>query len=148
METSIVTSEHGVNAQHCENYHYYMVTLKPNFKSYIKKSIGDSGFMKCIFDIFMVHFASRYFKFVDAGIEFDSKNVAHIHIVLVSKVDVLKLNQKGDFSLTTLLNFKRGIYVDFVTFPYSDFDTVIQYINKGNKTNEVMNYYRNSYGFI
>jgi len=142
------TSEHGVIAQQCENYHYYMVTLKPNFKSYIKRSIGNSEFMSNIFEIFMTNFASPYFKFVDAGIEYDSKNVCHIHCVLVSKTDVLKLNQDNCFSLSILLNFKRGIYVDLRTFPEADFDNVIQYINKGNKTNEILEYYRNNYGFV
>lgn len=145
---SLNTSEHGVIPQECENYHYYMVTLKPNFKSYIKKSIGNSEFMSSIFEIFMTHFASRYFKFVDAGIEYDTKNVCHIHAVLVSKTDLLKLNQCTDFSLSILLNFKRGIYVDFRTFTKADINNVIQYINKGSKTNELLDYYRNNYGFI
>jgi len=148
-ETSLVTSEHGVNdlQNHCENYHYYMITIKPNFKSYIKKSLLNSNFMTTVFESFMVKFCS-FFKMIDSGIEYDSKGICHIHFAVVSKINLLCINQDSGFSLSSVINFKRGIYTDFRMFPYEDLDRIINYINKGNKTDDIMNNYRNNYAFL
>lgn len=143
-----VTSEHGVNSKNCENYHLYMITLKPNFTSYVKKSIGNCKFMLEVFEIFMTHFC-QIFKFVDSGIEYDSKNVCHIHVVLATNNDIFKFRNIDSFNISNMINFKKGIYVDVRAFPSSELDRVITYINKGqNEPRKVMDYYRSEYGFI
>lgn len=139
------TSEHGVIPQECENYHLYFVTLNPAFKSYIKRSHQDSTFMVEVFGEFMNKFG-KDFKMVDAGIEYNSKDTAHVHFVLVSKKNTLVL--ADGISANDLIFFKKGIHVDLRIFPDSDLDTVISYINKVSKPHEVMNYYRNNHGFI
>jgi len=131
-----------------ENYHYnlYLITLNPSFRSYIKRSYQDSTFMTQIMGEFMDKVKNE-FKFVDAGIEYNSKDTCHVHIVLASRNDLKSFRYNG-ISINDLLKFKRGIYVDVRAFPEHDLDHVIKYINKYSKPHEVMNYYRNEYGFI
>lgn len=145
-DSILKTSESGGNAQHCENYHLYMVTLKPNWRSYIKKSYQDSTFMLNVFGIFMRHFCT-HFRYIDSGIEYDEKGTCHIHIVFASLINFLKFSEDG-ISITNIINFMKGIYVDFRILPREDLDHVIQYINKGEKTDKIMDYYRNNYGFV
>lgn len=140
------TSENGVQSQTGENYHLYFVTLNPSFKSYIKRSYQDSSFMKEVFGEFMQRF-SKDFKMVDCGIEYNTKDTAHIHIVLASTINTLEFHYDG-FSANDIIFFKKGIHVDFRIFPHQDLNKVITYISKISKPHEVMNYYRNNYGFI
>jgi len=141
------TNEHGSDSRReCENYHLYFITLKPNWKSYVKKSVGDSKFMLNIFEIFMRHFCN-HFKFIDCGIEYDSKNICHLHVVFASKINFIKFSNNG-ISITNIVNFMKGIYVDFRLLPKEDLDHVIAYINKGDKTDDILKYYRSEYGFI
>lgn len=142
---SNTTSELGEIPQGCENYHLYMVTLKPNFRSYVKKSIGDNNFMSNVFQIFMTHFCPQ-FRFIDCGTEYDDNNVCHIHVLLTSERDFMKFQNDG-ISITNIINFMKGIYVDFRICPMSDLDRLSSYINKGSKTDKIMEYYRNNYGF-
>lgn len=140
------TSEPGRIPQECENYHLYFITLKPSWKSYIKKSKGNSDFMSNVFQIFMRHFCT-HFRFIDCGIEYDSKNTCHIHAVFASKINFIKFSNNG-ISISNIINFMKGIYVDFKLLPKEDLDNVIAYINKGNKTDEILAHYRNNYGFV
>lgn len=136
------------NAQHCENYHLYFISIKPNFRSYKKLCIGNNAVMCDVLGDFMREF-NKELKWVDGCFEYDSKNVCHLHMVLTSKIDILKLYPtRGGLSMDRIKNFKKGFYVDFRIVDPVELDYVISYINKVDKTHEVMNYYRYNYGFV
>lgn len=131
-----------------ENYTLLFITLKPNFRSYIKRSLNDSQFMSEIFNIFALHFMSSKYKFITASIEYDSKSVCHIHSLWVCKEDLFHFKNIDKYSITELINFKRGIYVDVRLCPIEDIDKIVLYMDKNTKTSDVVDFYTSTYGFI
>lgn len=138
MVTAFTTSEHGSELRsNCENYNkwYYLITIKPNWKSLIKKVKENK---QVLLDIFQKWMIENKFHQIDSNIEYDSKNVPHIHLAVVSNDKLSKCD----------IISPKGCYVDIREFEIDDIDKVINYINKVDKTTDISYYFENNYGFI
>jgi hypothetical protein len=125
--------------------HLYFITMKPNYRSYINRSIGESNFMLGVYDNFMAHF-QRDFGMIFHGVEYDSKNVCHIHMICEPFPQGTSFLDSTN--LSKVVNFKKGVYIDFRIVSNKDRYKLLAYVCKIAKTDIIRQYYHTNYGFI